>query len=256
MDKRKYPDFRPETRAWEARVSRRGGALSRQDMTAGETIVRASVSCGLSVGNSRVNLFAGNNLAACMTPVFTACGGDADTGHSILEGAFSRGTGLALDGATSYLSWGNIGACAFRSTSAHQLVYRVSNGLGLDLTSADSSDSRMSLYISAGETDCFNTTTGRLSFSAVNPVRLCGSSRTAANSFTYYEDGQPIASSATGGGTVPASSLTYLGSNEGINLFSNCVYGGYSLGPGLTVGQVTVLSAAWQEAMTILGRAV
>lgn len=243
--------------AWASRVTAAGGTTLYQDRRAATAILTAADVVGLTDANCRLNLFAGSNLTSALVPLLRGGGPDTDTNTSFVSGDYTRATGLTPDGATKYLSWANNCANMFGATSAHMMLYRRTAGAGVDFTCPDSGAQRASLFVSAGETDAFTSTAGagRLTFAAASPTRLCGASRTTA-AFTYYENGVAVATDTGSGGTVPTSSACYVFSNSGINLFSTTVCGGYSVGPGLSASSVAAMATAWQNAMTILGRAV
>jgi hypothetical protein len=250
--------WHPDAQAWAIRARANSGIVSDIDMAAQDYAARAFTAIGLNDANARVNTFAGRNLAAALTPLYRGSGPDVDTNINFVASDYVPTTGLTPDGASKSLMWANNCAGMFTATSAHMLVYRRTNGLGVDFTCNDGSNQRVSLYISAGETDAFNSTSGagRLNFSAVSGIRLCGSSRISAASFSYYENGSVIASSTGSSGTVPTAAPCYLFSNAAVNLWSNTICGGYSTGPGITSTQAAAYAADWQQIMTMLGRSV
>lgn len=101
---------------WQTRVIAAGGTVSASTFTAVNNFCNAITATGIRDRFYRLNLFCGNNLAACLVPLYrgpslsgTQYGNTTDTNGNFVSGDYvETGTsgGLKGDGSTKYLSTG------------------------------------------------------------------------------------------------------------------------------------------------------
>lgn len=91
---------------WVSRVVTNGGTVSTATQTAANNFVTSAKSNGYWDDLNRVNLFAGSNLDACLTPLLIGDGGATDTNTNFVSGDYSESTGLQGDGSTKHLDTG------------------------------------------------------------------------------------------------------------------------------------------------------
>jgi hypothetical protein len=248
--------------AWRNRVIAGGGIVTDADAAAVNAFVVSAKSIGLTDANSRINAFAGESLTAALYPVFRGGGPDADTNVNFVAGDYTKGTGITGNGTTKYLNTG-VNANAFTAANRHLGVY-------LRGSTAGSFDKLI------GAETAFNTQRWALggNGTALREVYFAdaGNGGAAAGSSTVghvlgtgtatnailYDDGVSAATQAVSAATPGATSVYVfaLDSNGTAADFSNAQLGGYSIGPGLTAGQVATFAAAWQTLMTAFGRQV
>lgn len=102
--------------AWRTRVEENGGSVSIDTFLAVNTFCTSIAVAGIRSAFLRLNLFCGNNLAACLVPLYrgqslggTQLGNTTDTNSNFVSGDYSeRGSsgGLKGDGTTKLLATG------------------------------------------------------------------------------------------------------------------------------------------------------
>lgn len=91
---------------WLGRVYAAGGTVSPTRQTIVETFVAGLKSDSLFTKIQRLNMFVGDQLAACLIPLINTLGNSADTSVNHVSGDFSTTLGLKGDGSTKYLITG------------------------------------------------------------------------------------------------------------------------------------------------------
>lgn len=272
-----YP---PEVAPWMARVTANGGSVSASDIAAIQVFLAAAQSIGLNDANSRVNLFAGNNLQAALVPIFRGGGPDVDTGFNLVSGDYSRTTGITGNGSNKYLDTGvvpsSFGTGGYRHVGVYVRTAPASNGwpIGAINTNNGLEHCGMSYEPTNSYVLGFNTlaSVGNRAQASLPATRL-----TVVNSFNRVSGTNTYiwtynGSSFTNGGVAGYSSnpawtrsLFVLGFNNlgTASGFYPAPLGGYTIGPalssGLSVPSGTGASdyySAWQTLMTAFGRNV
>lgn len=263
----------------DVRVPANGGTVSVSTKTAARNFMRDVKSAGLRSKIIRLNLFAGNQLAAAVVPLVIDAGGATDV----------VGPGSAAFGA----DW------AYTETGATAGIGRVgiplvslSTGTDLSVDLASINDIHQSVYkrgttleptcvmgvvqsglaavhchwpFSDGNSywDAGNLSTARVS--AADAVRqgFYLGVRTSAADIVLYRGGAVLASTAAGsGGALPVGSSFVLASNgfpvgssqEPVGTAIRLV--GYSLGTGMNSTEANDFYNAWQTFQTALSRQV
>jgi hypothetical protein len=92
---------------WADRARRAGGIVSDTALQAVRTFLRSAYDAGILPRLHRLNLFAGGNLAACLTPQIRGAGNEYETNVNFIEGNYSEASGLLGTG-SQYLKTGFI----------------------------------------------------------------------------------------------------------------------------------------------------
>lgn len=94
-----------ETVSWRDRVVTNGGTVSSATLLAVDAFVRGCKSDSIWTKLSRVNLFCGDQLAACLVPLVVGSGNATETGSGFVSGDYAESTGLTTN-AVKYLDTG------------------------------------------------------------------------------------------------------------------------------------------------------
>ena len=256
----------PDAAAWAAAVTANSGTYSGTTLAAVDTFTKAAKASGYWTKLNRINLFAGDQLAACLVPLKVGGGNATDTNVNFVAGDYSEATGLTGNGSTKRLRTGLIPSASLTLNDTHLAVYnRAANATGGQIgIGADDGVNFLQTYspLSTGTfySDQYNSSGsgGRVSGAVVAPYRLLVASRTAAAAHAIYKDGASVASSATSGGVLPAFELYVFAANSSgtANQFTAMPFGAYSIGAGLTAADVTAYNAHMQAFQQALGRQV
>jgi hypothetical protein len=268
-----------EVQNWVNRVYLNGGTVSSDTISAAATFCAAIDSAGVRSSLNRVNLFAGDNLAACLVPLYrgvsstsAADGFFSDTNNGpFVSGDYSEsGGGLVGDGSTKWL---NTGVPLNFSSTRHLGVYLHTNttvaALRYMIGAAGSANaSFLTLHhtsTTAGNISGFNSddasTISTLANSAPTVGRplICTSNPGAAgyigyNNGTAFSTQTAYSTASTGAITVFAlkrdTSSTVVSTTV-----SHSRLAGYTIGQNLTSSQVSSLNTAWTNFNIALGRA-
>jgi hypothetical protein len=260
------PGFDADARAWAAAVTAAGGTYSTTTLAAISAFCVSAKANGYWSKLTRINLLCGNNLTAARVPLKAGGGASIDTNVSFVSGDYSESTGLTGNGATKHLRTGLTPNGTLTLNDTHLAVYnRAPNATGGQIgIGVDDAVSFFQTYspLSTGSffSDQYNSSgaAGRISGAVTAPYRLLVASRTASNSHVIYQDGASVASSATSGGGLPNLPFYVFATNgNGVaGQFTAMPLAAYSIGAGLTAGEVASFSADMQTFQTALGRNV
>lgn len=261
---------------WVARVVAAGGTVSSGTQAAVLTFVRAIYAANLRGSFYRLNLFAGDSLAAALIPLFrstlyggTVMGSASDTNVNFVSADYAEASGLKGNGSSKYLNTGltteefsnsisvhlAASGTSFTTGSAASLVGSY-DGLAGSLCSLESA-----LTVSAALRCTFRFGTFTDGQSPTTTTSATEShliaTRTAANAAAIYRGGSSVATSTTR--TVPSVSprafFVFATSNfGGVANYNAARMTSYSIGAGLTASQVSAYSTALIAFNAALGR--
>lgn len=274
----------PEAKDWVSRVLANGGSVSSSTALAVDQFCRSiDAASGLRAALLRVNLLAGNNINACMVPLYRAAslagpviGNSTDTNNGpFVSGDFQErgnGGGLKGDGTSKYLDTGFQAASLSSRTDIH---------LSFSGTSLETSGDKFAIgcfnggsvpgsdiyaidiyagYVSGRAARLSNYQAGQFPVIATpgtSESHFIGT-RTASNLATIYRGGSSAATNST---TVTPSShartfFVFANNSSGTaGAFTSARLRMYSIGNGLTAAQALTFSSAVIAFNTSLGRA-
>lgn len=248
--------------AWAAAVTANGGTYSPTTLAAVSKFAKSAKANGYWTKLIRINLFAGDQLAAALVPLKAGGGTATDTNMNFVSGDYSETTGLTGNGSTKYLKTGLVPSAILTLNDTHQAVYNRAASATGGLIHIGARDGTNFLELLAPNSDGFayaraydvNTVDGAV----VAPYGLMVASRTAANAFSLYEHGVLRASSATSAGAlVGFETYVFATNSSGAPLgHTSHPLGSYSTGGGLTAAEALAYSADMQTFQTDLGRNV
>lgn len=240
-----------------------GGTYSPTTKVAVNAFVVSAKANGYWDKLTRINLFCGDNLAACLVPLKVGGGSATDTNNNFVAGDYSEATGLTGNGTTKYLNTGLL-ASALTANDTHLAVYnRTSGAVGGGHHIGALSGGNTFFFLSPFTdgtvySDEYNGTTGRVTAAVSGITGFVIGTRTTATSHVIYRNGTSAASNGTSGGTLPAFSFFVFASNSGGSPtgFVSHNLAGYSIGTGLTAGNVTSYNTDLELFQDALGRGV
>lgn len=255
--------------AWADAVTLNGGTFSQATLDAVAAFCVSALADGYWTKLLRINLFAGNQLAAAQVPLKVVAGNAVDTIVGYVESDYTEATGLT--GATGkYLRTGVIPSTMLTLNNTHLSFYlRGSTAVsGIVMGVSNSTDQRFSLMkiASAGSLGitsfAYNTTNGAgaVGSAVLNaaPWGLITGSRVSAVDHKTYLQGTMKETNAGSGGTLPTFEIYFNAYNNGgaPGSANTEPMGAYSIGAGLTGADMTAFSAAMTTFQTALGRNV
>lgn len=258
--------------AWQTRVTGNGGTVSAGTMSAVQQFCISAKANGYWGALWRINLFAGDQLTACLTPLKSAAASvtppydTLDGNNGFLAGDYTEATGLQgngskyintgmLDGDTSYA---NIHHAVYNRSSVAANVAtmgcRNTGDSAIDELRAPGNNSAVESYL-------YNGVAGQgilVSPVIAGPFGFIQSVRSSATSHVIYHRGVSIASSSTSAGGQVGLRVYVFATNRGGPVNSICSYllAGYSFGSSMTPAQAASYAADMQTFQTALGRAV
>jgi hypothetical protein len=269
---------------WEARVRANGGTVSVETLQAVSAFCTAIETAGIRSKLYRVNLFCGDNLQACLVPLYTSpTTGSAPVGGYAVD--FNTGF-LNSDYMEKGIGTGGLrgNGVAAKKLSTNLRPHDISTGaetghlgmytppLRLYTTSAFKLDTPVSA-VNGNATNRFlfdwrgtgglngltanwglNTSaTTPVIFSPVAGLILCD--RSSTTRLDLYRQGVSVANNTAAQPTYTASSSFEIFSNQMQNYTSNPLFG-YTLGSSLTAAEHVAYSAAWNTLQAALSRGV
>lgn len=262
----------PEAAAWAARVVANGGTVGTS-LAAVSKFCRAIDAAGIRNRFYRLSLMCGGTsgttagLAACLVPLYrgpslggTQHGNTTDTNVGpFVVGDYAENAGLTGNGSSKYLDTGFPMNTLPSTTSGHAAVYCRNR------SSSSAFCGMVGVNLAAG--NGFGVATdgtvyaewGAFANITNNQNGLLVSSRTSATSLVAYAAGTAIATNSTS--TTPTAStlnaVVFASRNNAIShtFFDARTYGFYSIGTGLSAGDVSALTSAVNAFQSALGRA-
>ncbi|GAB3773761.1 hypothetical protein GCM10028796_46780 [Ramlibacter monticola] len=254
---------------WQTRVVGNSGTVSANTLNAVSAFVTSAKASGYWSKINRINLFAGDQLAAAKVPLKVGNGTALDTFVNHVGADYTEATGLG-GGSPKYVNTG-LKPSALTLNSTHFAVY----SRGLDVNGAGWhgcwSASGLDAFALGAPSDSgggmeshqYSNVTGQGYLSGAGGLSnywgLCMGNRQAANNHALWKKGTKVASGTGSGGTLLALDIYVLATNNSgssVNGYTAIPCGGYSIGAGLTDAQCTAFTTHMQTFQTALGRAV
>lgn len=254
----------PDAMAWAAAVIANGGTYSASTLAAVNTFVLSAKASGYWSKLNRINLFCGDQLAACLVPLKAGGGSATETNVNFVSGDYSEATGLTGNGSTKYLRTGLVPSVSLTLNDTHLAVYNRAAGAAGGGIHIGTRNGATLLELSAPFTDGvaysshYNNTTGAVSGAVAANYGLIVGSRESAASHAVYKNGSSVASNATSGGALLATEIYVFASDNigaGAGFVSHSM-GAYSVGAGLTAADVTAYATHMEAFQDALGRGV
>lgn len=271
----------PEAAAWSSAVVANGGSVSGTTLRAVSQFCRDIEAAGIRSKFRRLNLMAGTGLNAALVPLYR---GESRTGTqygntvdqslgspSFGEGDYSEATGLQGNGSSKYINTGfnvdDIPAAASCHLSAYiRGTQSVSGPMGVIGAIFNGVTDRYRIALNTSTAGNFTTNSELGKATQIVAVRantadgLYTLSRTSTTSLTHYNDASSFGTNtASTAETTDAFPFYVFCRNSAANVpleFYNGVMAGYSIGAGLTSGDVSAYHTALQAFQTALGRNV
>jgi alpha-tubulin suppressor-like RCC1 family protein len=229
---------------WTSRVTAAGGTVSAGQVTAATTLVTTLANAGIMSKMSRMNLMCGDQLTASLVPLVNTVGAAKDTSFNFAAGDYTVAGGLQGNGTNKYVDMGvDLSKVSKDGTNMHLSVTALSTPNNTLIGNYDGNAGYM----------WYTPTTmfwgGSVAFTAITSATHVVMTR-LSGAATLYSAGASYATIASPNGTTPAPYLT-LFKYDGGN-FSNSKIGAYSVGTGLSAGEVTT----YRNAMTAFNAAL
>ena len=275
--------FHPEAQDWRNRVIANGGTVSGSTLTAVSNFCRSiDAASGLRAAILRANLFCGNDLNACLVPLYRAAsrtasvlGNTTDTNFNFVSGDFQEtgsGGGLVGNGSSKYLDTGLAPSVLSSLTSVHlsysgtsletsgdRIAIGAYGGTGAaapDLYSADVYAGYLSARaVRLGNAGSVGATT--IATPGTTESHFIGT-RTAAAASAIYRGGTLATSSTTSASPTSTTRPFFvfaLNQSPSPAAYTAARMRMYSIGNGLTAAQALAFSNAVIALNTALGRA-
>ena len=262
IDRQLYEDPNDEATSWaDFAVPQNGGTVSAATKGYAATFIAAIKTAGIRSKILRCNLYAGNQLAACLTPIILDIGLRMEFNNGFVSGDYSEATGLT--GNTINTKWHSPGVIPATHLSLNDYH------LGFYNRSASSQAGHPCGVHNSGGTEI---TRVLCNYSGTSYFAAWGTDRTVADAVgvglyigvrdasetRLYRAGTSIVNNSTLVGARPAFPIYF----HALNQFgtaansTNRTLAGYTIGLALTGAEVTALTNAWQAFQTSLGRQV
>ena len=254
-----------ETTDWQTRVIANGGTVSAGTLSAVDTFIGTLKGAGLWTKLLRLNLFAGDQLAAALVPLVVGAGNSVDTNVNFVSGDYSQAMGLSGDGSTKYL---NTGLALNSATGGLSAYVRATMAAQAGYLMGVSANAGADLYrMGKGAAGTFDMFWGQ-SFAATKSETSIGGFyhgiRRGGSDMKWYRAGAQEAASvaACTPAGLPTPALFIFARNNGsgvagVFLESGLKVAGYAVDDGtMSVAQETTWNSAWQALQASLGRSV
>lgn len=263
VDRLLYLDPNDEATSWaDYAVVHNGGTVSAATKGYAATFIAAIKTAGIRSKILRLNLYAGDNLAACLTPIIK------DAGYPFFEkstgfvaGDYSEAAGLTGNtGATKFLDTGILCSTDLLLNDYH---------IGFYNRSASAQAGHPIGCHNSGATEITRVLCG---YSGTSYFAAWGTDRTVADAngrglyvgvrdaseTRLYKAGTSIVNSSVLVGARPAFNIYVhaLNSNGTVANSTDRTLAGYTIGKALTGAEVTAFTNAWQAFQTSLARQV
>lgn len=265
----------PDALDWVTRVTANGGTVGSTTLAAVSTFCASIQAAGIRDRFSRLNLFCGNNLAACRTPLYRATSPtgtqlgnaiDTNVGPFVDADYVETGTsgGLKGNGSSKYLATGLLTGTggAMPSGLGHMSVYAASP------QSAGSGNFRYHLgatgqiYLFARDGSvnaglAWVSGTAAVTTSVADITGHLVGNATSNNAREYLRNASSLGTNSTVT-SQPASGNEFIvfGRSTQANVLFDGRLAGYSVGEPMSASQITAYYAAMQSFQTALGRNV
>jgi hypothetical protein len=263
--------WHPEAADWRVRVFKNGGSVSDVTTRAVSNFCTAIDAAGLRGSMYRLNLLAGNNLLACLVPLYrapsptvTQLGGTTDTNNNFVSADFQEmgpGGGLA-GGGTKFLNptfATNLLPSFYNSHLSFSATRMEAAGVGANYIGSYGGSAAAALAFQAGGAGRF-CYIGNFSVvvnfkSSPTEPHILGC-RTSSTLFTGYRSGASIGFDTTSAGdTRTTAQITVFGGGSVGSPYTTSIFRMYSFGLSFTATQAADFATAVIAFNTAMGRA-
>jgi hypothetical protein len=260
------PTIEAEAAQWRARVRAAGGTVSWATLQATSAFVRQCKAAGIWHKLNRVNLFCGDQLAACLVPLKVGSGVQTESSVNFVAGDYSEATGLTGNGSTKYLNTG-VPANSLGAGNRHAATYeRVRSAGTYDFAIGYESTTNVNQFgisSDANATDLKYHTGLGTGGPILTPQAAGGlfvGSEMVAITPSLYVNGVSVNSTTLAAATPDDGPIGVFAlirnSPRVITYLSAATLAGYSLGAGLSATEVAAYYVAMQAFQSSLGRQV
>lgn len=263
VDRVLYFDPNDEATSWaDHAVIHNGGTVSAATKGYAATFIAALKTAGIRTKILRLNLYAGDQLAACLTPIIKDAGFPFfERSVGFVSGDYTEATGLTGNtGSTKYIDTGVVCDPDLLLNDYHLGFYNRSasgqaghpcgchNSGATQITRVLCSYSGTSYFAAWGTDRTVADVNGRGLYVGVRD----------ASETRLYKAGTSIVNNSTLVGARPAFSIYFHALNQFGTAASSTdrTLAGYTIGKALTGTEVTALTNAWQAFQTSLSRQV
>lgn len=241
--------------AWRARVAANGGSVGPATMKAAGSLARALRASGLRTKIKRLNLFAGDQLAACLVPFYFDIGSAVETNVSFVAGDYTEATGLTGNGTTKRLNTGVAGTSLTKQDS-HMAAYARATFTKSLCGARDGGTTNRFVIGQDTSIDGYSDSGGA---SAATDF-TAGFHVYTANTSTLrrYRNGA-AGPTNTAGSTMPSSANLMVFANgitPSAELYSSANIAAYSFGSGLTAAEVATYNTIMETFQDAMNRGV
>lgn len=246
---------------WVSRVVAAGSSVSVDCQNAANTFVLAAQANGYWNAINRINLFAGDDLTACLIPLLVGDGGASDVNTNFVSGDYSESAGLTTAVNTKYLDTGLTPAelgkddnffavyCRSVDTSAVRAYF----GVGVNGADAFNAGS-----VSGGASTFARNSTSASTNAAGTPVvtGIVGTRRSSSTSFDALSNDNIVNSVTASNSTASSLGIRIFGRNDGSGAGLIGSLAGYIGASYLDNTQYAALRTDWEAFQDTLGRGV
>lgn len=241
--------------SWESRVSANGGTVSQTTKTAVRDFLRTTNNLGILGRLLRLNLFCGDNLAACLTPQIIGDGFTVEQNINFVAGNYTEAGGLAGTGLTHLRT----GFTFTKANAIGGVFYRLMVGGGNNRWIYGAADTGTAVGCErpvGSSQQRFRCGDSTIQLDNTSSVGYYGMRRASATDFKVFKGGSEVAASVTLNAIeFPAFPVAFFNLNNGGAYQSAivCTIGGYAFDDG-TIPDADQL--AWRNAWVALGTAI
>lgn len=255
----------PEAVVWARRVLANSGSASAFTLAAVSSFCSAIDAAGIRDRFYRLNLFCGDNLAACLVPLYrgpspaaTQLGSTTDTNVNFVAGDYSESQGITATSAGKVLNTG-LTSSSMPSNAGHA-AWSIRNGSflasGFLFGFNNNGSYRTYNFISNASSQNVGCASGNFNetSSTASAYARWVTSRTSLSSHVLYRNASAVnTSTATVTATTGSTDqFSVFGFNGSASARSGLHY--YSLGDGMTAAQVNSFDTALQAFLAAMGR--
>lgn len=253
---------------WYNRVFNNGGTVKAATAQAVNTFVKAAKANGYWSKIERINLYAGDQLAACLTPLKIGSGTATDVPAAFVEADYAENVGLKGNTTSKWLNTGVPGNFTTQD-NRHLSVYERSRPSAvakrdIGLESASSTDPWM---LNAATLDSIRYISGATlvacdvaGLTGVAAGHVLGQNNLSVTNIQIYRNGVKISdlNTASAQSVVQTHAIGVHASNRGTGRigYTDGILAGYSIGLTLTQAEITAYNTDMQAFQTALGRNV
>lgn len=253
--------------AWALAVAGNGGTASSNTLGAVSAFAKSAKAAGYWTKLNRVNLFCGDQLAACMVPLKVGGGSATETNVNFVGGDYTEATGLTGNGSTKSLDTGllqNVFTAADRHIAIYERV-RPSAAAMDQMASEEAANTNkwgIVMGVTGGSSDNYVASStasganqGGLTLSGVGGMFVGTGTDIQAS---IYKNGGSVVNGAIVAATPSATTMGVFAVKRAAAFirWSDGVLAGYSIGTGLTAGDVANYYTHMQAFQAALGRSV